>query len=87
MFSSSADSTVINLIFKCYSHHEEDSRHDESRVSGVCKNVPYEGWQVLFYSLHDHIIHLLLTTVGETWIKYNTLSVIKGIQLVNVIQF
>lgn len=43
-------------------HHEEYSRYDESRVSGICKDVPYKGRKVLFYGLHDDVIHLLLAT-------------------------
>lgn len=46
----------------CDLHHEEDSRYDESRVSSICKDVPYKGWKVLIYGLHDDVIHLLLAT-------------------------
>lgn len=35
---------MFDLLFKLYLHHEEDGRHDESRIGGVCKNGPYESW-------------------------------------------
>lgn len=35
---------MFDLLFKLNLHHEEDGRHDESRIGGIRKNVPYESW-------------------------------------------
>lgn len=64
----------------CDVHHQENSRYDESRVGGICEDVSYKGWKILFYGLHDDFIHLLLATGDNIRIKTQLDILISGIQ-------
>jgi len=46
-----------------YSHHEQDCRNYKAWVGCITEDVCHKWWQVLLYSLCDHIVHLIFTTV------------------------
>lgn len=69
----------------CNLHHKEYSRYNKSRVCGICKHVSYKGWQILFYGLHDDIIHLFLATGDKNWIMFTHQRYTIQIYIINVV--